>query len=91
MQLHLMYMYMYMIKSRIDVMIFKFCFANDLYYFVFFLLDSSCISEIDITFIMENIGKMAEHVQVVLQHVKVSSQREQIHRFFNSMLFNPNI
>ena len=37
---------------------------------------------------MENVAKMAEHVQVVLQHVKASSQKDQIRRYFNSTLIS---
>ena len=45
---------------------------------------SSCISCTDTGFIMENIKKMADHIQVVIERVKDSSQKEQIKRYFTS-------
>lgn len=58
--------------------------GRDGHYLELVLIDTACISNGDILYIMGNISKMAEHIQVVIERVKAPSQKEQIHRYFTS-------
>ena len=66
------------------------CMYSNIWYDCILFVSDPCssISDVDVMFIMENITKMAEHIQVVIERVKDSSQKEQIKRYFTSMGFN---